>query len=215
MLGITDLPSFLTITVITILLPGPNSLFVLSVAARQGVGDGYRAAAGVMVGDTVLMLVSIFGAATLMRAHPSVFLALRLAGAAYLAWLGLGLIRAGIAAWRNARNGNLAPEPPLAREPHPFARTVGICLTNPKAILFFMAFFIQFVDAGYAHPWLSFTLLGLMLQAISLSYLSVLIFSGSRLAAGFRARRRLAASGTGLAGTLFLGFSAKLATASL
>ena len=215
MFGITDLPSFLTITVITILLPGPNSLFVLSVAARQGVRDGYKAAAGVMVGDTLLMLVSIFGAATLMRAHPSVFLALRLAGAAYLAWLGLGLIRAGIAAWRQARDKTLAPPLPLAREPRPFARTVGICLTNPKAIVFFMAFFIQFVDRGYAHPWLSFTLLGLMLQAISLSYLSLLIFSGSRLAAGFRARRRLAASGTSFAGTLFLGFSAKLATASL
>ena len=54
MLGITDFPAFLLITTITVLLPGPNSLFVLSVAARQGVRDGYRAALGVFVGDGLL-----------------------------------------------------------------------------------------------------------------------------------------------------------------
>ena len=214
MLGITDLPAFLTITVITILLPGPNSLFVLSVAARQGLRDGYKAAAGVMVGDGLLMLLSVLGVATLMKTYPTLFLGLRLAGAGYLAWLGVGLIRAALRGWQQ-RHVPVAEQAAPVREARPFWRTLGICLTNPKAILFFMAFFIQFVDAGYPHPWLSFAVLGLMLQLISLSYLSVLIFAGHRLAAGFAARRRLAAGGTGLAGGLFLAFAGKLATATL
>jgi len=215
MFGITDLAAFLIGTVVVILLPGPNSLFVLSVAARQGVRDGYRAAAGVMVGDAILMLASVLGVAALAKAYPSAYLALRLFGAAYLAWLGLGLLRAGWTAWQQAQIADAPPLPALARVENPFTRTVGICLTNPKAILFFMSYFIQFVDPAYPHPGLSFTLLGLMLQMISFLYLTALIFAGSRLAESFRARRRLAASGTGLAGVLFMAFSAKLATASL
>lgn len=215
MFGITDLAAFLIGTVVVILLPGPNSLFVLSVAARQGVRDGYRAAAGVMVGDAILMLAAVLGVATLAKAYPSAYLVLRLAGAAYLAWLGIGLLRAAWTAWQQAKVGDSVAVSPLTRVANPFSRTVGICLTNPKAILFFMSYFIQFVDPAYPYPGLSFTLLGLMLQAISFVYLSTLIFAGVRLAETFRSRRRLAAGGTGLAGALFMAFSAKLATASL
>lgn len=214
MFGITDLTAYLIGTTVIILLPGPNSLFVLSVAARQGVRDGYRAAAGVMVGDAALMLLSVLGVAALAKTHPTAYLALRLAGAAYLAWLGLGLLRAAVAAWRHA-DAPAAVLPAPAREPRPFRRTLGICLTNPKAILFFVSFFIQFVDPAYPHPALSFLVLGLILQCISLSYLSLLIFAGSRLAARFAAHRRLAAGGTGFAGLLFMAFGAKLATASV
>ena len=73
MLGITDFPAFLLITTITVLLPGPNSLFVLSVAARQGVRDGYRAALGVFVGDGLLMIAAAAGLAPLLAAYPQVF----------------------------------------------------------------------------------------------------------------------------------------------
>jgi len=215
MLGITDLPTYLAITVVTILLPGPNSLFVLAIAARQGVKDGYKAALGVMLGDTLLMLMSVLGVAALMRTHPTLFLGLRLLGASYLAWLGLGLLHAGISAWRQSNGGVEAVVATPRREARPFLRTLGICLTNPKAILFFMAFFIQFVDPGYSQPWLSFMVLGLILQALSLSYLSLLILAGRRLAGAFSRRRRLAAGSTGVAGGLFLVFAGKLATASL
>ena len=86
---------------------------------------------------------------------------------------------------------------------------------NPKAILFFVSFFIQFVDPGYAHPALSFLVLGAVLEAISFCYLSFLIFCGVRLAAWFRQRRRLSAGATGGVGALFVGFGVKLATATL
>ena len=215
MLGITDFPAFLLITTITVLLPGPNSLFVLSVAARQGMRDGYRAALGVFVGDGLLMLASVAGLAPLLAAYPQVFTVLKLAGAGYLAWMGVGLLRAGIHQWRQRR----LPAPLVTAQKEgwvarPFRRTLGISLLNPKAIFFFMAFFIQFVRADAPHPALSFAVLGLVLTAISAAYLSLLIFTGSRLAASFRERRKLAAAATGGAGLLFIGFGAKLASAT-
>jgi leucine efflux protein len=86
---------------------------------------------------------------------------------------------------------------------------------NPKAILFFLSFFIQFVDSGYAHPGLSFLILGSIVQITSMLYLTALIFGGAHLAAAFRRRRRIKVVGTGAVGMLFISFSAKLAGATL
>lgn len=86
---------------------------------------------------------------------------------------------------------------------------------NPKAILFFVSFFIQFVDPAYEHPALSFVILGVIVQVCSVLYLSVLIYSGARLAAQFRRHRRVAAGATAGVGGVFIGFGAKLATATL
>ena len=84
-----------------------------------------------------------------------------------------------------------------------------------KAILFFVSFFVQFVDPAYAHPELSFLILGGIVQTCSGIYLSLLIFGGAGLARHFRARRRLSAAATGSVGGLFIGFGAKLASATL
>ncbi|MDR7273439.1 leucine efflux protein [Catenuloplanes atrovinosus] len=212
MLGVTDLWTYVLGTMAIVLLPGPNSLFVLSVAARRGIATGYRAAAGVFLGDAILMLLSAAGVASLLRAYPPVFLVIKYAGAAYLCWVGLSMLRA---AWR--RRVSSAPEaaapPPAASQP--FRKALLISLMNPKAILFFVSFFIQFVDPGYAHPELSFLLLGAIVQICSTVYLTVLIFSGSHLATQFRRRRLLARAGTTAVGALFVAFGAKLATASL
>ncbi|MGB8940739.1 MAG: LysE family transporter, partial [Streptomyces sp.] len=96
----------------------------------------------------------------------------------------------------------------------PFRRALVISLLNPKAILFFIAFFVQFVDPGYAYPALSFLVLGALAQVASVLYLTALIFSGTKLSAAFRRRKRLSAGATSAAGALFLGFAAKLSLAS-
>jgi leucine efflux protein len=77
----------------------------------------------------------------------------------------------------------------------------------------FGTFFVQFVDPGYAHPALSFLALGAWAQLFSFTYLTVLIFSGTYLAAAFRRRRRLTAGLSAGAGALFLGFAVKLSLA--
>lgn len=211
--GITDIGTFILGTVFIVLLPGPNSLYVMTLASSRGVAAGYRGAAGIFVGDTVLMILSATGVASLLQATPALFLVLKYAGAAYLAWLGLGLLRAARTTWREG----LAPEvaPDAADAGRPFRTALVISLMNPKAILFFISFFIQFVSPQYPHPALSFLILGVIVQLCSLAYLTLLIFGGAHLAQHFRRHRRLAATGTGAVGVLFIGFGIRLAGASL
>ncbi|WP_328739399.1 leucine efflux protein LeuE [Streptomyces erythrochromogenes] len=214
MLGVTDLPTYLAGLVLIILLPGPNSLYVLSVAARRGVRTGYKAAAGVFTGDAVLMALTAVGAGALLRASPLVFTVVKFLGAGYLAWLAVGMMRGAWALWRTRRERDAAraaaPADPAENE-RPYRRALLISLLNPKAILFLMSFFVQFVDPSYAYPALSFLVLGGLLQTGSFLYLTLLIFGGTRLSEAFRRRKRLSAGATSAAGLLFLGFAAKLA----
>lgn len=216
MLGITNVWTYLIGTVAIILLPGPNSMYVLSVAARRGVRYGYAAACGVFIGDAVLMTLSAAGVASLLRAEPALFMVVKYAGAGYLCWIGFGMLRG---TWRG-RRGPAATQPaatkPVAAEGRdPFRRALVVSLLNPKAILFFISFFIQFVQPGYPHAWLSFLILGTIAELVSAAYLTTLIFTGSYLAAQFRRRRRLAAALTTGVAAIFVGFAVRLATASL
>jgi leucine efflux protein len=220
--GITDLTTFILGTIFIVLLPGPNSLYVMTIASRRGVAAGYRGACGIFVGDTVLMILSATGVASLLHASPAVFMVIKYAGAAYLAWIGFNLIRAGIGMWRGRVSNAPTPastdgtaagsDEPVIR---PFRTALIISLMNPKAILFFISFFIQFVDPAYAYPAISFAILGAIVQVCSAIYLSALIFGGAHLAAHFRRRRRLSAGATGGVGAMFIGFGAKLASATL
>ncbi|AMO78803.1 leucine efflux protein [Pseudomonas citronellolis] len=212
-LGITDLWTYVLGTLFIVLLPGPNSLFVLATAAQRGVGAGYRAASAVFLGDAILMLLSALGIASLLKAEPVLFLGLKYAGAAYLFYLGLGMLRGGLQKLRQPlEQAAPAKEVDVAQ---PFRKALLLSLSNPKAILFFVSFFIQFVDPGYAYPGVSFLVLGTILEVISALYLSFLIFSGVRLAAWFRRRQRLAAGASSGVGALFVGFGVKLASATL
>jgi leucine efflux protein len=154
--------------------------------------------------------------ASLLKAWPALFMALKYAGGAYLAYLGVKML---VGAWKGRLASPAEPEPAAAGLPagegDPLRRALGISLINPKAILFFIAFFIQFVDPGYAHKALSFAILGGIVQVLSFLYLTALIFSGARLAAAFRRRRRTRTALTGGAGAAFVGFGLKLATASV
>jgi leucine efflux protein len=230
MLGITDLPTYLAGLVLIVLLPGPNSLYVLSGAARGGTRTGYRAAAGVFTGDTVLMLLAAAGAASLLQTNPLLFTVVKYAGAAYLIWMAIGMLRSAYAMWTSrhqraedqraadAASGACgtagAPDADALSRERPFRRALVVSLFNPKVILFLISFFVQFVDPAYAYPALSFLVLGFLLQFVSFLYLSVLIFSGTRLAAAFGRRRRLSAGAASAAGALFLGFAVKLSVSS-
>jgi len=217
MFGITDLPTYLLGTLFIVLLPGPNSIYVLSVAAQRGVCAGFQAASGVFVGDAILMLLSATGVASILHTLPALFILLKYVGAAYLGWIGLNMLRAAWRGWRHPAPALQAPAAPMREQDsrHPMRKALVISLLNPKAILFFISFFIQFVDPAYPYPALTFLALGAIVQLFSLTYLTVLILLGVRVAGGFRRRRKLAASMTGGVGVLFVGFGAKLASASL
>ncbi|MEU8776681.1 leucine efflux protein LeuE [Streptomyces sp. NPDC048606] len=214
MLGVTDLPTYLAAVVLIVLLPGPNSLYVLSVASRRGVREGYKAAAGVFTGDTVLMVLAAVGAGALLTTSPLLFTVVKVLGAGYLGWLAVGMLRAAWGMWRDrgTRHEDAAPQgEPAGAAERPYRRALVVSLLNPKAILFLLSFFVQFVDPDYAYPAVSFLLLGAVSQLVSFLYLSTLIFAGTRLSAAFRRRKRLSAGATSAAGVIFLGFAAKLA----
>lgn len=231
MLGVTDLGTYVLGTVAIVLLPGPNTLFVLSTAARGGVRAGYRAALGVFLGDWVLMMAAAAGVGSLLRAYPPLFLVIKYGGALYLGYVGLMMA---VGAWRRRRGPSEAGPseassvagPSVAGTSEagtgdvtsvrrPFRRALLISLLNPKAILFMISFFIQFVDPAYPRPALSFLVLALILQACSAIYLSCLIFGGRYLADMVRRRRGLARAFTTGVAALFVGFGVRLATASL
>lgn len=216
--GVTDIWTYSIGALGIILLPGPNSMFVLSVATARGIRSGYRAAWGVFLGDAILLLLTAMGAATLLRTYPALFVVLKYAGAAYLAWLGFHLIRS---AWKQglAKLAEVKADADEAQSQvglaDPFQRALVISLLNPKAILFLLSFFVQFIDPTYPKPTVPFLILSAIVMLFSALYLSALIVGGAHLAQTFRRRRRLTAGLASGVGALFVGFGIKLATASV
>jgi leucine efflux protein len=224
MLGVTDVGVFIAGTIAIVLLPGPNSLYVLTVAARSGLRCGYAGALGIFTGDAVLMVLTALGAASVLQSNPLVYQAVRWSGALYLSYLGVRLMwGAWLVVRQNQGHGDEAPASAaqVMQALKPVAETSGaavyrkallISLLNPKAILFFLSFFVQFVDPNYAYPGLSFLFLGVIVQMASLLYLTVLILGGVRLAQTFAQRRQLSALLSTTVGLLFIGFGLRLAS---
>ncbi|WP_274584613.1 leucine efflux protein LeuE [Neisseria leonii] len=213
MFGITDFATYIIGVFAIILLPGPNSMYCLTVAGRYGTQAAYRAVAAVLLGDSLLMLAAALGAGTVLKLYPALFQAVQLVGGLYLAYLGWNLLRHAVKKWH-------MPPPATAggEDGTPgggggiFRRALLLSLMNPKAILFFLSFFIQFVDPAYPYPGLSFLILAAVLQLVSFGYLTVLVFAGRRLTRTFRRRTKTAATGMAAVGLLFIGFAVKMWT---
>ena len=213
--GVTDLWTYVIGAFGIILLPGPNSLFILSVATARGVRAGFQGAVGVFLGDTVLLALVGLGAAGLLRTTPALFMVVKYAGAAYLSWVGVQLLLAALKKWRSADLHAHAEFEIPTHLAQPFKRALLVSLLNPKAILFLLSFFVQFIDPAYDTPVVPFLILSAIVMGFSALYLSVLIFAGARLAQGFRSRHKLSASLSSAVGAVFVWFGVKLANASL
>ncbi|MDO5542694.1 MAG: leucine efflux protein LeuE [Acinetobacter sp.] len=220
MFGISDLGTFIIGTTLIVLLPGPNSLYVMSVASRFGIRTGYAAAFGVFTGDLILIVCTILGAASLLHAFPWLFTLLKVIGALYLGYLGIKLLIAAYKTWfpqpktLHTHLSTTATSNTTERV-HPYRTALMISVINPKAILFYLSFFVQFVNPDYAYPMLSFAVLAIVLQIISMGYLSILIFSGVKLASYFNQRYKIAAICVASIGILFCGFGFRLASSTL
>lgn len=210
MFGITDIVAYMIGVVLIIVLPGPNSLYCLSVSASYGRQAGSLAMLGVLIGDNILMIATVLGAGTLMRLYPNIFDVLKLIGGSYLAYLGIKLLFGAYHTFKN-RHKLTNPSKPSTPAPHNYLyRSLTLSLTNPKAILFFLSFFVQFVEPSYPYPFLSFFVLALLLQLVSFLYLTLLIVSGQLLAQKFGSKPWLMISSMVLVGLLFIGFGVNL-----
>lgn len=207
-MGVINLWTYIIGVTFITLVPGPNSLFVLTSSARYGVKEGYKSAFGVFLGDATLIFLAFLGVASLVRTSPLFFSVVKYAGAAYLLYLGGSILYSTLAGRRSKEEQ--AASVSLVRT-NCFRKALLLSVTNPKMIIFYVSFFVQFVDPAYPGTAMPFFILGAILETFSMVYLSVLIFSGATLAAMLKQRYSLARLSHGCIGTLFLAFGLKLA----
>lgn len=151
MFGITDFWTYLAGALFVVLIPGPNSLYVLALAAQRGVRPAYRAAFGIFLGDTILMSLTVAGVASLLRATPQLFLAFKLVGAIYLSWIGGKLLYATVL---KLRQPEAAPPKEASTQSHrPFTKALMISLLNPKAIFSFSRFLFNLLTPAIRTPF--------------------------------------------------------------
>lgn len=200
MLGIADFSAFCAAILLFLALPGPGTFALLSSTGNGGFRAGAAATFGLIVGDQVLLWLAVAGVAALLVAHPAVFKAVQLAGAAYLGWIGLKLIF--------AKPGHSSP---VRIKPRHYARQAFfITLLNPKAIVFYMAFFPLFIDASAHRGLVTFAAMALTIATLTATYCLVLCAFANAVSAQVRARQRLARALEKLAGVFLIAFGLRL-----
>ncbi len=138
MFDIQNYGSFIAAIVVFQLVPGPGTLAILNATARNGIGAGLGAVLGTLMGDFLYMVAAVAGLAAVMNANPGVFQALQWFGAAYLCWIGVQLLRTRVA------GDSVRAEPRKSGSMY-FRQAFAVSLTNPKVVLFFVAFFPLFL----------------------------------------------------------------------
>lgn len=201
MLGVADYGAFVAAIVLFLMIPGPGNLALITSTGQGGVRAGMAACAGVIAADQVLMWLAVAGMAALLAAHPAAFAAMQWLGAAYLAWLGCRMLL--------ARPG---AAPVLKMQPHHYFRQGAlITLLNPKAIVFYMAFFPLFVDPATHQGLPTFALMAATVAGLTLLYCLAVVLLTRYLAQRLRANPRIVQVLEKTAGTFLIGFGIKLA----
>ena len=205
-IGIVNLWAYLVGVFLIVIVPGPNSIFVLTASAKHGVRGGYQAAMGVFTGDSLLILLAFLGVATLVKNSPTLFHTIQYLGAAYLLFLGLKTIM------QNLRVKKSQPEIAQGQDSHGiYLKALGLSILNPKMIIFYVSFFIQFIDFNAPSTGLAFLTLGAILQLCSMLYLSLLIFAGFGITNKVKQHKKLATLSNTFIGSLFVMFALRLA----
>jgi leucine efflux protein len=201
MFGVADYGAFVAAIIIFLAIPGPGNLALITSTGKGGIAGGLAATLGVIAGDQVLMWAAVAGVAALLTAYPAAFHAVQWLGAAYLAWLGLKMLLAKPGA-----------APILNIEPRHYFRQAGlITLLNPKAIVFYMAFFPLFVDPARHQGLLTFGAMAATIAALTFAYGLVVVLLTHHLAARMRANPVIGRALEKIAGIFLLGFGIKLA----
>jgi threonine/homoserine/homoserine lactone efflux protein len=200
--GITDISQLVIATLLFLALPGPGTFCILTGAGKNGVRGGFSALAGLMLGDALLMFFAAIGVAALLQANSLLFLAVQYLGAAYLAFLGLKLFIDRKETTSAIPFSNVAD----------FRRGFLVTLINPKAIIFYMAFFPLFIDPTMHRGSLTFFTMGTVISTCTLFYGSLLVLIGNSAAKFFANNRRMATFASKAAGIFLIGFGIKLTT---
>lgn len=195
--------AFAVATALFAYFPGPALLYTAAQTLARGRRAGLMAALGIHIGCYAHVIAATLGLSAVFRYVPEAYTALKIAGAAYLVWLGVQMLRGG--------GTDAAPKiaPKSARRA--FAESIVVELLNPKVAIFFIAFLPQFVDpAGSLPIWLQSLILGVIVNLAFSSADLVTVFAASAVV------KRLKKSGTAerfarwIGGSLLIGLGIKL-----
>jgi threonine/homoserine/homoserine lactone efflux protein len=203
MFGIGDYGAFCAAILLFLALPGPGTFALLTSTSKGGLRAGAAATLGVIIGDQVLLWLAVAGVAALLSANPMVFKGVQYLGAAYLAWIGLRLLFAN-------KTGAASP---VRIEPRQYARQAFlITLLNPKAIVFYMAFFPLFIDPATHRGAVTFVTMAATIAVITAAYGLTLCAFANAISAKVRAHQKLGRALERLAGVFLVGFGIRLGT---
>jgi len=201
MFGIADYGAFVAAMILFLLIPGPGNLALITSTSKGGVAGGMGATLGVIAGDQVLMWMAVAGVAALLATYPTAFAAVQWLGAAYLAWLGFRML---LAKPGSAPVLNIQPR-------HYFQQAFTITLLNPKAIVFYMAFFPLFIDPARHQGLVTFGVMAATIAALAFLYGLTVVLLTHYLAARLRASPAIGRVLEKLAGVFLIGFGVRLA----
>jgi threonine/homoserine/homoserine lactone efflux protein len=200
MLGVTDYGSFVIAFMVLLIIPGPGNLALITSTSKGGIKGGLAATLGVIFGDQVLLWMAVAGVAAVLHSYPAAFQAVQWLGAAYLIWLGCKMLLAkpGVA-------------PVLNIKPHHYMQqALTITLLNPKAIVFYMAFFPLFVDPVRHQGLITFGFMATTIAILTFIYGLIAVLLTHFLAERLRANPTVTRVLEKLAGLSLIGFGLKL-----
>jgi leucine efflux protein len=201
MFGIADYGAFVVAIIVFLAIPGPGNLALLTATGKGGVRSGLAATLGVIAGDQVLLWLAVAGLSAVLINYPGLYSSVKWAGAAYLLGLGYSLF--------NSKPGD-APVLNMKSD-HYFRQGLFITVLNPKAIVFYMAFFPLFVDPAVHQGLLTFGFMAVTIAALTFLYGLVVVLLAHHLAERVRANPMVSVMLNKVAGTLLMGFGLKLA----
>ncbi|MBU3646795.1 MAG: LysE family translocator [Limnohabitans sp.] len=201
MFGIADYGAFVVAIIVFLAIPGPGNLALLTATGKGGVRSGMAATLGVIAGDQALLWMAVAGLSAVLVNYPSLYNSIKWVGAAYLIGLGYSLFKSqpGDAPVLNMKAG------------HYFRQSLFITLLNPKAIVFYMAFFPLFVDPAIHQGLVTFGVMAGTIALLTLGYGLVVVLLAHHLAERVRANPIISVILNRVAGALLIGFGLKLA----
>jgi leucine efflux protein len=201
MLGVTDYGTFVISFLVFLAIPGPGNLALITSTSKGGIRGGLAATLGVILGDQVLMWSAVAGVAAVLAAYPDAFHLVQWLGALYLAYLGIKMLLAkpGAAPVLNITAG------------HYLKQAFLITLLNPKAILFYMAFFPLFIDPARQQGLVTYGFLSVTIAVLIFAYGLASTLLTHFLAERMRANPVIGRVLEKVAGLFLLGFGVRLA----
>jgi RhtB (resistance to homoserine/threonine) family protein len=203
--GIHDLPLFIISGLLLNLMPGPDSLLIITRSATQGWRAGCMAALGIGTGTLVHILAAALGLSAVLATSATAFTVVKYIGAAYILYMAIGLLRSKKS---DAAGAMALPALPYRKI---FAQGFLTNVLNPKVAIFFLAFVPQFIDAGAPHKGVAFIVLGCIFNLNGMLWCNALSLFTAHASARIKVNPSVSLWLNRVTGGLFIWLGIKLA----